>query len=358
MTHRICGAPPSLLPRPRQCHAPPAPSYYYRPPAPYYAPRPVVYGGYAGGYGGYRGYNGHGSNGGYYTPERRALRRRQLRAAPDTVRPPEWQLQPAPPAFQRLQHALGTAASWPNTACGQAQGVAPAESQETRRASSPPPRRASFARGSGGTRGAHPRRRDGALLRARIRRNSIEAVADRARVSKRTFYHRFDDKAALFSAVLHRIIAGLRPPAATPFVAGADLPHDPAAHQGLILSAALRPQALALHRLIVGESARFPKLAAAVTGEGATQEAIALIGGVLSREAEAERVTLSDPAFAAEQFMQMVLTIPQRRALGLGKPMTAAELEAWARAVVDLFLDGCMTRNAPRPGAPESPPKR
>ena len=85
-----------------------------------------------------------------------------------------------------------------------------------------------------------------------------------------------------------------------------------------------------------------------MTGEGATQEAIALIGGVLSREVEAGRVTLDDPTFAAEQFLQMVLTIPQRRALGLGKPMTPAELEAWARAVVDLFLDGCGSGHVPR----------
>src|ERR1700704_1353334 len=37
---------------------------------------------------------------------------------------------------------------------------------------------------------------------------SIEAVARRARVSKRTFYHRFPDKPALFAAVVHRIIEG------------------------------------------------------------------------------------------------------------------------------------------------------
>src|SRR6266699_4535907 len=41
---------------------------------------------------------------------------------------------------------------------------------------------------------------------------SIEAVARRARVSKRTFYHRFDDKPALFVAVVHRIIDRLRSP--------------------------------------------------------------------------------------------------------------------------------------------------
>jgi len=41
---------------------------------------------------------------------------------------------------------------------------------------------------------------------------SIEAVARRARISKRTFYHRFDDKPALFVAVVHRIVDRLRTP--------------------------------------------------------------------------------------------------------------------------------------------------
>ena len=35
---------------------------------------------------------------------------------------------------------------------------------------------------------------------------SIEAVAQRVRVSKRTLYHRFPDKEALFAAVVHRIV--------------------------------------------------------------------------------------------------------------------------------------------------------
>ena len=36
----------------------------------------------------------------------------------------------------------------------------------------------------------------------------------------------------------------------------------------------------------------------------------------------------------------MVVAAPQRRALGLGQPMTAAELDAWAKDTVDLFLKG------------------
>ena len=206
-------------------------------------------------------------------------------------------------------------------------------------------------------RSGRPSRKEAAHLRDRILdvatdlffthgygATSIEAVARRAHISKRTFYHRFEDKPALFGAVLHRIIEGLRPPAAAPLLDGKDLQDILQRLAGIILHAALTPQALALHRLIVGESARFPKLAAAVTTEGATREAITLIAGLLAREARAEHLTLYDPLFAAEQFLQMVLSVPQRRALGLGKPMTPAELDRWVRGVVDLFLNGVRSR--------------
>jgi hypothetical protein len=33
--------------------------------------------------------------------------------------------------------------------------------------------------------------------------------------------------------------------------------------------------------------------------------------------------------------------VPQRRALGLGAPMSAEELDAWAMNTVQLFLKGC-----------------
>ena len=170
---------------------------------------------------------------------------------------------------------------------------------------------------------------------------SIEAVARRARISKRTFYHRFDDKPALFGAVVHRIVDRLRPPAEVPLLEGADLARILQRLAGLILHGALSPQAIALHRLIVAESARFPKLAAVATEQGPTTEGIRLIAGVLDREARAGNLALDNPTFAAEEFLHMVIALPQRRALGLGTPMTAAELDAWARDVVNLFLNGC-----------------
>ena len=172
---------------------------------------------------------------------------------------------------------------------------------------------------------------------------SIEAVAKRARMSKRTFYHRFRDKAELFGAVVHRLVERLRPPNAPPqqFFEGGSVETILDRLAQLILRAALSPPALALHRVIVAEATRFPELARAVNQEGARGEAIRGIAGLLAREAKAGNLSVSDPEFAAEQFLQMVVAGPQRRALGLGTPMTESALDAWARAAVRLFLNGC-----------------
>jgi TetR/AcrR family transcriptional regulator, mexJK operon transcriptional repressor len=171
---------------------------------------------------------------------------------------------------------------------------------------------------------------------------SIESVAAHAGVSKRTFYDRFNDKAALFAAVVHRIIESIRPPASVPLLAGANLVEILRRLAGLILQAALSPQAIALHRLVTGESSRFPELASAVENDGGQAEATALIAGLLSRELPKIELNSEDQVFAAQQFIYMVVAVPQRRATGFGVPMTPAELELWAKKAVTLFLDGFM----------------
>jgi hypothetical protein len=37
----------------------------------------------------------------------------------------------------------------------------------------------------------------------------------------------------------------------------------------------------------------------------------------------------------------MIIAEPQSRAMGLGTPMTSAEVDAWSRDVVNLFVNGC-----------------
>jgi len=170
---------------------------------------------------------------------------------------------------------------------------------------------------------------------------SIEAVAARAGISKRTFYDRFDNKAMLFSAVVHRIVEQIRPPPDVPLLQGASLAEILARLAGLILRAALAPSALSLHRLVNAEAVRFPELVKAVDSDGATREAIALIGELLARELPGARLAGAQRRFLAEQFIFMVVTLPQRRAMGFGAPMGRSELDAWAKRVVHLFLNGC-----------------
>ncbi len=169
---------------------------------------------------------------------------------------------------------------------------------------------------------------------------SIEAIARKARISKRTFYHRFADKPALMSAVVVRLIDSLRPPAHVPLVEGRDLEEILVHLAGLMLHAAVTPRVLALQRLIVAESKRFPDLAAAVARAGGRQEAVTLIGGLLQRYGGHGAVEPAEAEFAAQQFLQMVVSLPQLRAIGLGTPMSPAELDAWVRATVALFLGG------------------
>ena len=185
---------------------------------------------------------------------------------------------------------------------------------------------------------------------------TIEAVARRAGISKRTFYHRFADKTALFRAVVHRIIEGMRPPPGVPLIEGPSLHERLRRLAGLILRAALSPQAIALHRMIIAESARFPELARAVHSEGAGREAITLISGLLASELDNDELTADARVFAAQQFLQLVVAVPQRRAIGLDTPLSAAELDAWADGAVRLFLDGC--RGWRRPAVSAATPVR
>ena len=168
---------------------------------------------------------------------------------------------------------------------------------------------------------------------------SIEAVAERARISKRTLYDRFENKPALFTAVVHAIIAQIRPAPDVPLVMGATLSDILRRLAHFMLHAVLAPQALALHRLVSAESARFPQLAAAVAADAGNREAIDLIANLLAQHLPGVRA--EDREFAAAQFIYMVVTVPRRRALGFGSPMSATELDAWAGNVVSLFLGGC-----------------
>ena len=172
---------------------------------------------------------------------------------------------------------------------------------------------------------------------------SIEAVAKRAGISKRTFYHRFSGKERLFEAVVRRLIERWLPPLDAGMVDWPNLADGLRLVAEHMLNIALTPEALALHRVVIAEAQQFPGLARMMheIGSATGTERIAKQLEPRIRSGELRAI---DPRFAAEEFILMVVTGPQRRALGLATPLTAAELSAWARDAVALFLDGCRAR--------------
>lgn len=172
---------------------------------------------------------------------------------------------------------------------------------------------------------------------------SIEAVAKRAGISKRTFYHRFRSKEVLFEAVVRRLIERWMPPFDTALLDAPDLEqalHRTARH---MLDVALTPDALALHRIVIAEARHFPGLARIMHELGAASGIERISRHLDSRIAAGELAPI-DTRLAAEQFILMVVTAPQRRAMGLGVPFQPSEIAHWIDHTVALFLHGCHPR--------------
>jgi TetR/AcrR family transcriptional regulator, mexJK operon transcriptional repressor len=169
---------------------------------------------------------------------------------------------------------------------------------------------------------------------------SIEAVARKARISKRTFYSRFHDKAALYRAVVQRLLERWLPQFEAAFERSAPLATVLERSARQMLTLALSPEALALRRLLVAEAERFPELVEIAIAQGA-RRGIERVAALLEDERHAGNIALDDCQFAAMQFQEMVLAIPLRRAMGFGLPMTGTEQDRWAQQCVGLFIEGC-----------------
>ena len=172
---------------------------------------------------------------------------------------------------------------------------------------------------------------------------SIEAVAKHAGISKRTFYHRFRGKEALFEAAVRRLVQRWTPALDTALFEAPSLAASLRRLGEHMLDAALTPEALALHRMMIAEGARFPALARILHELGAAA-GIERIAGHLDASIACGEIRALDTRFAAEQFINLVITGPRRRALGLGPPVHPSELRPWVEQTVSLFLDGCRAK--------------
>ena len=166
---------------------------------------------------------------------------------------------------------------------------------------------------------------------------SLDHIAASAGVSKQTIYNHFEDKEALFRAICAELtadlMASLRPKTGDHEDSSIALRRLGRAYLGLVL----RSSSLALHRLIIGEAARFPDLGRAVYEAGPAR-VVEELAAYFRDETRRGRLSVPDPKTAAEQFLGMLMGHHQLRALlGVAGPDPSA-LDARVDDAVETFL--------------------
>lgn len=169
---------------------------------------------------------------------------------------------------------------------------------------------------------------------------SIDAVAEAAAMSKRTVYARYRDKSELFSAVLRDLIERWLVPINRFQSSNADLKPMLVEIARHLLTSALAPQAVSLHRIIIGEAERRPEFGRLANSEG-RRAGIRAIAAALKRHRT--KLRIDDLEQAAEQFMSLVIDSSLRLA-ALGIRSGNRDIETRIRAAVDLFLNGARRR--------------
>lgn len=167
------------------------------------------------------------------------------------------------------------------------------------------------------------------------------AVAQRAGVSTKTLYRLVPTKAELFGSVVEDRIRRFLLEIDDEIVRGQDL----AAGLERILLAfgtlTLSAEVIAINRLVIGESERFPEIARTFY-QSAIVPVNAMIEGWLQRQVGQGRLRLDDVHDASGMLRGMMILEPQRVAmLRQREAPDPAEIASRARTCARLFLDGC-----------------
>lgn len=167
---------------------------------------------------------------------------------------------------------------------------------------------------------------------------SMDLIASEARVSKQTIYNHFHSKEELFKAIITDMTTALMAPLSLP-EAAKSTPERLLRSLGRdFLTLMLQPSSLALYRLIVAESTRFPEIGGAIYAEGPGR-LISVLADYLAWETRIGRLAVSDPERAAELFIGMLSGRVQLRALlGVCEAPSEADLHRRVEHAVSSFL--------------------
>jgi TetR/AcrR family transcriptional regulator, mexJK operon transcriptional repressor len=172
---------------------------------------------------------------------------------------------------------------------------------------------------------------------------SVDAVAEAAGIGKATLYARYKDKGELFAAVLQRKIDRWLAMNETDERAATGRIEDVLlARARRTVAVALTPEAVAINRIVMAESARFPTLAKLVHEQG-WQRSNAAVAALLDQFVANGQIQVEDTNVAADLFLSLVIGRQTRLAM-LGIETDPGQIDQRMKAAVNLFLNGVRPR--------------
>jgi TetR/AcrR family transcriptional regulator, mexJK operon transcriptional repressor len=188
----------------------------------------------------------------------------------------------------------------------------------------------------------------GLFLQKGYAATTMEEIAALAGISKRTVYNNYRDKERLFREIVTDFIAYAEAfardlGAEFEGITAADLPaalHDLGRRLAVAI---LRPEVIALRRILIRDAQAFPDLAKEYFHRAPDRVMVALASAFRQMN-RAGSLRAPDPRRAAEQFAYLVAGAPLDRAMLVGKAPAREYVVSCAREGVETFLARYGTR--------------
>jgi TetR/AcrR family transcriptional repressor of mexJK operon len=175
------------------------------------------------------------------------------------------------------------------------------------------------------------------FLERGVQGTSMDAVAKRAGVSKQTVYSHFHNKDTLFRACIQSKVESYGF-GQTGLAGAEDLNEALLNIVSQFVSLLFDSEVIAMHRVVMGESAGYPRIAAMFYEDGPARTK-ATVRKFLERQVRLGKLKIDHPHYAAVQLLNMAMgEYQQQMMLNLIEAPPARELREHLERVVDDFI--------------------
>jgi AcrR family transcriptional regulator len=175
------------------------------------------------------------------------------------------------------------------------------------------------------------------FLASGYRAASMDAIAREAGVSKQTIYNYYGNKEALFSDVITQHCQDVLLSRLEAEKARHDVEGTLRGFARTLLDIVLQPSVLALHRLIIAESARFPEVGEIYYRVG-PERGNRRLAEYLDKQCAMRHLYIDNTYLAAQQFTGALIGSLRTQALVLNQAIPEAEIDSVVEHTVACFM--------------------